>query len=350
VLSYPALQPYILGGKGVGSQGDGSAQFIVKNEENQSKVIEIIESELHMKCLRLTLGAPKKVRKAVIPAAGFGTRLFPATKAIKKELFPIIDKNGKAKPAILAIVEEALSADIEEICIVVQKGDKELFEGFFHTPPPVENFNKLSRESQADSAAILDIGHKIVFIEQPTQDGFGHAVHCAREWVGNEPFLLMLGDHLYASTVKASCARQLIDVYEHSGRSVVGLKSTPLAEIRNFGTVTGVWEEAQSTLSITEFVEKPDPVYASEHLRMEDMPANRFLTVFGQYVLSPRIFEYLNDHIVNNIRERGEFQLTSCLDRLKKDDGFVGYVVKGKRFDIGLPRAYLQALVEFASA
>ena len=136
VLNYEPIQPYIWGGKGVGSQGDGSAQFIVKDEESQQRVIEIIEQDLKMSCLKLVLEAGSHVRKAVIPAAGFGTRLFPASKAMKKELFPVIDSSGQAKPAIMAIVEEAIEAGIEEICLIVQQGDIELFESFFKTPPP----------------------------------------------------------------------------------------------------------------------------------------------------------------------------------------------------------------------
>jgi UTP-glucose-1-phosphate uridylyltransferase/mevalonate kinase len=350
VLAFPEIQPHILGGKGVGSQGDGTAQFIVKDEAAQETVKNIIETKLNMPCLKLTLNSARTIRKAVIPAAGFGTRLFPATKAIKKELFPIIDKTGKAKPVILAIVEEALSGGIEQICIVVQKGDKELFEEFFHTPPSVENFNKLSREAQKESAYILEIGHKITFIEQPTQDGFGHAVYCTRSWVDNEPFLLMLGDHLYASDTEVSCSQQLVDIYIKYDKSVVGLKSSPGSEIKNFGVVTGTWETDQSVLSITEFAEKPDPLYAAEHLRMKDMPSDQYLTVFGQYILSPGIFEFLEESVTHNLREKGEFQLTSCLDKLRQQEGFIGCVVQGRRFDIGVPRAYLQTLIDFASA
>jgi UTP-glucose-1-phosphate uridylyltransferase/mevalonate kinase len=350
VLAFPDIQPYILGGKGVGSQGDGTAQFIVKDPAAQETVKKIIESKFNMPCLKLTLNSSRNIRKAVIPAAVFGTRLFPATKAIKKELFPIIDRNGKAKPVILSIVEEALSGGIEQICIVVQKGDKELFEEFFHTPPSVENFNKLSREAQKESAEILEIGHKITFIEQPTQDGFGHAVFCARSWVDNEPFLLMLGDHLYASDIDVSCTRQLIDTYTIYDKSVVGLKSTPGSEIHNFGVVVGAWETPRSVLSITEFAEKPDVLYAAEHLRMKDMPQDHYLTVFGQYILSSKIFDFLEEAITHNLREKGEFQLTSCLDKLRQEEGFVGCVVQGRRFDIGVPRAYLQTLIDFASA
>ena len=149
VLNYEPIQPYIWGGKGVGSQGDGSAQFIVKDEESQRRVIEIIERDLKMSCLKLVIEASRHVRKAVIPAAGFGTRLFPASKAMKKELFPVIDSAGRAKPAIMAIIEETVKAGIEEVCLIVQSRDIDLFESFFKTPPRIEHYNKLSKENRA---------------------------------------------------------------------------------------------------------------------------------------------------------------------------------------------------------
>ena len=196
----------------------------------------------------------------------------------------------------------------------------------------------------------MDIGRRVTLIPQDVQEGFGHAVYCAREWVGNEPFMLLLGDHLYSSDGDVSCARQLMDVYERMGRSVVGLKVTPAEQIRQFGCVGGEWMEDGSVLSITEFAEKPDPAYAREHLRVSGLGEDKFLTVFGQYVLSPQIFDYLEEHIELNIREGGEFQLTSCLDRLRQEDGFTGYVVKGRRFDIGLPEAYRQTMIDFRNA
>jgi len=350
VLRYEPLQPYVYGGKGVGSQGDGTAQFVARDRDCQEKAVEIIERDLGMTCLKLVLTPGRRVRKALIPAAGFGTRLFPATKAVKKELFPVIDNHGRAKPVILAIVEEALSAGIEEVGIIVQKQDRELFEEIFCTPPPIENFNKLSRENQQYCGYLMDIGHRITFLSQEIQEGFGHAVYCAREWIGDEPFLLLLGDHLYASDTDTSCARQLLDVYERAGRSVVGLKVTPGADVHAFGCATGAWEDQDSVLSITEFAEKPTLQYAQQHLRVEGMPDDEFLTVFGQYVLSPKIFDYLEEHISLNMREKGEFQLTSCLDRLRQEDGFDGYVVNGRRFDIGSPDAYRQTLVDFRGA
>jgi UTP-glucose-1-phosphate uridylyltransferase/mevalonate kinase len=347
LLDYAPLKPLLYGGKGVGSQGDGTAQLLAKDAESREKAIAIIERDLGMSCLELVLRPARRVRKAVIPAAGFGTRLFPATKAVKKELFPVIDSTGRAKPAIIAIVEEAVSAGVEEVAILVQSQDRELFEEIFCTPPTVENFNKLPKESQKYSEYLMDIGHRITFLSQDVQDGFGHAVYCAKDWVGDEPFLLLLGDHLYASDSGVPCSRQLLDAYELKGQSVVGLKETPQSDVHHFGCATGDWTKGEGLLSITEFAEKPDLEYAREHLRVDGIPDGSFLTVFGQYALSPKIFEYLSENIKGNIRERGEFQLTSCLDRLRKEEGIYGYLVKGRRFDIGNPDAYLNSLIEF---
>ncbi len=350
VLSYPPIQPHVLGGKGVGSQGDGSVQFIARDEQSQQKVVEILERELRLSCLKLVLASGLKVRKAVIPAAGFGTRLFPASKAVKKELFPVIDRDGRAKPAILAIIEEAIASGIEELCLIVQPEDREFFEDFFNNPPRIENFNRLSRENQEYCGYLAEIGHRITLVAQTAQEGFGHAVFCAREWVGNEPFLLMLGDHLYASTTATPCARQVLDAYERLGQCVVGLKITGGAEIGHFGCVGGIWQSENSTLSVTEFAEKPSLEYAQTNLAVDGIESGHFLTVFGQYVLKPRIFEILEENIRNNVRERGEFQLTSCLDRMRQEDGFMGIVVQGRRFDIGLPEAYRETIIDFRNA
>jgi UTP-glucose-1-phosphate uridylyltransferase/mevalonate kinase len=350
LLTYERIQPHIFGGKGVGSQGDGTAQLIAKDRDSQLKAIDIIERDLNMPCLSLELRSGRRVRKAVIPAAGFGTRLFPATKAVKKELFPVIDAEGRAKPVILAIVEEALSGGIEEVCIVVQREDREMFEQIFCTPPPIEHYNKLSRENQAYSQRLMDIGQRITFCSQDVQEGFGHAVYCAKDFVGDEPFLLLLGDHLYASTTSTSCARQVIEAYERTGQSVVGLMATSGDRVGQFGCAAGVWKEKRSLLEIMEFAEKPDIEYARQHLHVNGLGEDEFLTVFGQYVLKPQVFDYLDEHIRLNMRERGEFQLTSCLDRLRREDGFMGLLVRGNRFDIGMPLDYRQTLIDFPGA
>ncbi len=350
VLEYKPLKPHIWGGKGVGSQGDGSAQFIARSEADQQAVVEIVERDLGMQCLKLTLQPSPKVRKAVIPAAGFGTRLFPATKAAKKELFPIIDKDGIAKPAILLIVEEALEAGIEEVIIIVQEDDLEAFRSFFTVQVSIENYNKLPRHFQEYAQRLLEIGRRVRFVVQHRQEGFGDAVYCAREAVGDEPFMLMLGDHIYRSCGERSCAQQLMEAYQQHGVSVLGLRRTPEDQIANFGTVTGFWLEDQPLLNVTEFAEKPTIDYARTNLRVPDLPENEYLTVFGQYIIKPGLFDFLEEHITNNVRERGEFQLTSALDRLRQEDGFLGLVMDGRRFDIGLPDHYIETLLAFREA
>jgi UTP-glucose-1-phosphate uridylyltransferase/mevalonate kinase len=350
VLAHEALRPHVWGGKGVGSQGDGSAQLVARSASDQRAVIEILERDLGVTGLPLTLGTGPKVTRALIPAAGFGTRLFPASKATKKELFPVIDRDGIAKPAILLIVEEALEAGIEEVVIVVQEQDLEDFRSFFTQQISIENYNKLPRHFQEYARRILEIGRRVTFVTQAAQEGFGHAVFSARKALGEEPFLLMLGDHLYRSTGDASCARQTVEAYQRSGTSVVGLRRTPEGEISAFGAATGVWLEPERLLNITEFAEKPTADYARTSLLVPGFPDGEYLTVFGQYVIKPQLFSYLEEHIRNNVRERGEFQLTSALDRLRQEDGFHGLVVEGRRFDIGLPEHYLETVRTFGTA
>jgi UTP-glucose-1-phosphate uridylyltransferase/mevalonate kinase len=351
VLGYDPLKPHIWGGKGVGSQGDGTAQFIARSETDQQAVIEIIERDLNMSCLKLTISTGPKVRKAVIPAAGFGTRLFPASKAAKKELFPIVDRDGIAKPAILLIVEEALNAGLDEVIIIVQEHDLPDFQSFFNVQVSIENYNKLPRHFQDYARRILDMGQRVKFVVQRAQEGLGHAVYTTRELVGEEPFLLMLGDHIYRPEGERSCAQQVIDAFNLHGVSVLGLRRTPEDQIANFGTATGFWmEENANLLNITEFAEKPTVAYARAHLRVAGLPEDEYLTVFGQYVIKPQLFAYLEEHIRHNVRERGEFQLTSALDQLRQEDGFLGLIIEGRRFDIGLPEYYLDTLRTFREA
>ena len=229
----------------------------------------------------------------------------------------------------------------------MQEQDLEAFQSFFGEQVSIENFNKLPRAAQAYARHILDVGHRVRFVTQRVQEGFGHAVHCARQALGDEPFLLMLGDHLYRSDGPASCARQLLDAYQRTGTSVVGLRRTPESQIANFGTATGVWLEADRLLNVTEFAEKPAAEYARANLRAPGLPEGEYLTFFGEYVVGPEIFAYLEENIRNNVRERGEFQFTSALDRVRQEHGFHGLVIDGRRFDIGIPESYLETLTTF---
>ena len=348
LLNHPALQPFIFGGKGVGSQGDGTAQLVAKDRESQERAIAIIHRDFpEMQALSLTISPQSKVKKAVIPAAGFGTRMFPATKVVKKELLPIIDRDGRAKPIILKIVEEAIAAGIEEVGIVVQKSDLGIFQEFFQAAPKAELLAKLSPENREYSQYLQDLGQRITFLVQEQQEGFGHAVFCAKSWVNNEPFLLLLGDHIYQTQEELSCAEQLLAAFAQSDRSVVGLTVMPEEIIHKAGCVTGVWKEPNSLLEVTKLYEKPDLEYAKANLHVPGMPESDFLGVFGLYVLKPEIFEHLEAEITNNLRYKGEFQLTTCLDRLREAQGIVGYLVKGQYFDVGMPQFYWQTIHDF---
>ena len=289
-----------------------------------------------------------RIKKAVIPAAGFGTRLFPATKVVKKELFPIIDKDGRAKPVIQVIVEEAVKGGIEEIGIVTQPDDKEIFASYFENPPEPKLFNKLSQENREYCQYLQDLGSKITFLAQDKQEGYGHAVFCAKEWVGDESFLLMLGDHIYSSDAEKSCVGQVLQVYEQVNQNVIGLNSLPAEMIHKAGCITGVWQEINpSILEVTQIYEKPTIEYAKQNLRVEGMAEDEFLCIFGLYALNKNIFDFLEEHINRDFREKGEFQLTSCLEKLRKAEGMVGLVVDGKTFDIGMPNVYRQTMIDF---
>lgn len=289
----------------------------------------------------------KKVRKAVIPAAGFGTRMYPATKALKKELFPIIGKDGRAKPIILAIVEEAISAGIEEVGIVVQQSDRDLFDDLFKSPPKPELWQKLSAENKQYSKYLQDLGDRITILTQTEQEGYGHAVFCSKNWVGNEPFLLLLGDHVYTSDLDISCAKQMADIYQQIGTSVLGITVMNADIIHKAGCVSGTWKTDKSILEIRQIYEKPTLEYAREHLTVTGMAADEFLGIFGMYILESEIFNLLAADINNDKRHKGEFQLTTCLDKLRQQSGAIAYLVKGKYYDTGMPLFYRQSIIDY---
>lgn len=289
----------------------------------------------------------QKVRKAVIPAAGFGTRMYPATQALKKELFPIIDRDGRAKPIILAIVEEALSGGIEEVGIVVQESDRNLFHDLLKSPPKNELWGKLSRENKAYSKYLQSIGDRITILTQTEQEGFGHAVYCARDWVEKEPFLLLLGDHVYTSKNKSSCAAQIVDIYHQAQTSVIGVTVMSGDIIHKAGCVTGQWQTDNSILEISQIYEKPTLEYATQHLQVPGLKNNQFLGVFGMYILEPAIFELLDSEIRQNQRLKGEFQLTTCLDKLRQTPGAIAYLIQGQYYDTGMPLFYRQTLIDY---
>ena len=351
-LEDPVVQELTYGGKGVGSQGDGCVQFVARDAETRERLSTHLRAK-GMECFNLDLKPPQRVRKAVIPAAGLGTRMFPASKAVKKELFPVVTPDGVAKPIILAIIEEAASAGIEEIALIVRAGDEEFFRNFFSEPISSDYYERLSESNRREYHRLQELGSRLTCITQEEQQGFGHAVYCARDWVGDEPFLLMLGDHLYVSDDEVSCARQLIDAFEREGasRSLIGAYVEKAGNIQHYGTLTGDWlDDDQHLLEVAEFAEKPSRDYADEHLVTRGLPPDTFLCVYGQYVLTPALFRHMGTLIDADVRDGGEFQLTSALELLRRDEGILSCRVSGRHYDTGLPHPYIETLASFAAA
>ena len=351
LLAERSIQGLVWGGKGVGSQGDGSAQFIARGEGAQKELI-IRLSQMGYGALPLTIPKSKKVRKAVITAAGFGTRLFPMTSVVRKEFLPVVDSSGRMLPLILANVEEAFDGGIEEIAIIIQEGDKGLFEDFFHQNIPQEHYQALSGPARKESERIRSYGQRITLVAQSEQRGLGHAVSLVRKWVGAEPFLLILGDHLFVSEGKRRCATQLLERYHEVEANLIGIQETPESDIGRFGTVGGEWmpvvaEGKPDLITITRFKEKPDTEYAREHLVVEGMAPATYLTVFGLYVLSPGVLDELERRSAVQGR-KGEVQLTDALEDMRSREPFLGLVIKGSKIDIGIPRGYLAGINLYA--
>lgn len=350
VLRDPIIQPLVFGGKGVGSQGDGSVQFLAKDEVCQQKVIDYLNSQ-GMKAYPLTLKPVHTVRKAIIPVAGFGTRLYPASRAIKKDFFPIPDKDGMVKPVILILLEELMKSGIEEVCLVLGSQEERIkYRDFFETPLSEEHLHKLSPEMQEYENRILSIGKKLKYVYQKEKRGFGHAVYQAAEFANHEPVLLLLGDTIYRTDSNKPCALQLIEKYEQYNKLMVSIHPVPLAEVSHYGILSGTWEDKYETeLTISQMTEKPKASYAEEFLGVKCKDGERkYMSVFGQYILTPEVFEQLRADIANAEESNKEIELTSALDKVREQTGMVGVQLQGRMYDMGNYNALINCITNYS--
>lgn len=270
--------------------------------------------------------AQSRVRKAVIPAAGLGTRFLPATKAVPKEMIPIVDT-----PMIQHIVEEAVRSGIEDIVLITAR-HKEAIENHFDYAYEVEDtLDKKGKADLADLSRAVGKMCNLISIRQKNPMGLGHAVLCAEPVIGNEPFAVLLGDDLIDSEVP--CTRQLIDVYEKQGGSVVGVMEVPANDVSKYGIVGGK-SLSDRLMHVDRLVEKPKP----------ELAPSRF-AIPGRYVLSPRIFDCIR-------RTRpgagGEIQLTDGLQLLAQEEKLFAYQFNGTRYDTGDRLGYIDATLTFA--
>ena len=293
-----------------------------------------------------------KVRKAVITAAGRGTRQYPASTAVQKEMFPLVDRDGLTKPVIQIIGEEAIDSGIEQICIVTQPGEEKQYRDYFKRLD--DNMVKSFRGKDwaiLESEKLQAFGERLSFAEQSTPDGFGHAVFQAKKFAGDEPFLLLLGDHVYISDVKDRCARQLIRVFEnYMLDAVTGVQPTIERLLHLFGVVRGQpVEPAKGIYKAELIIEKPSIETAREKLATPGQPAGNYLAHFGMHVFSPRIFDSLEYLIKNNIREKNEIQLTAAQEHLRQNsDKYWAVVTQGQRYDTGIPYGLMETQLALA--
>lgn len=298
-----------------------------------------------------------QVRKAVITAAGRGTRQYPASSAVQKEMFPLVDRDGLAKPIVQIIGEEAIDAGVEEICIVTQPGE----EGYYR-----DYFKRMSEDTlrafRGKDWAILQseklqaFGERLTFVAQDKPEGYGHAVYQAKDFVGDDPFLLMLGDHVYISGVAGkNCAGQLIDHYNEAGRAAMSaVQATAEHQLHLFGTLKGQRLEGQRDIyDVQAIYEKPAEDYARQHLRTPDLGPGMYLCHFGMHVFPPTIFDAIGHHIDNDIRDKGEIQLTNAQEYMRTEllkGDYGACTVVGERFDTGIPYGLMETQVALALA
>jgi len=269
----------------------------------------------------------KKIRKAIIPAAGLGTRFLPATKAQPKEMLPIVDK-----PTIQYIIEEAVASGIEEILIITGRSKKCIEDHFDKSVELELELEKSGKEQMLKMVREISDMVDIHFIRQKEPRGLGHAISCAKTFVGNEPFAVLLGDDIVYNEGKP-CLKQLIDCYDEYKTSVLGVQTVEAKDVNKYGIVNGIHIEDR-VYKVKGLVEKP-PV--------EEAPSN--VAILGRYIITPQIFKILEE---TKPGKGGEIQLTDALLKLIDEEAMYAYDFEGTRYDVGDKLGFLKATVEYA--
>ena len=268
-----------------------------------------------------------KIRKAIIPAAGLGTRFLPATKAQPKEMLPIVDK-----PTLQYIIEECVASGIEEILIITGRNKKSIEDHFDRSVELEIELEKSGKQEMLEMVREISDMVNIHFIRQKEPRGLGHAILCAKTFVGNEPFAVLLGDDVVYNDEKP-CLKQLIDCYGEYKTSVLGVQTVDPNDVNKYGIVGGIHIEDR-VYKVKNLVEKPS---------IEESPSN--VAILGRYIITPRIFEILEE---TKPGKGNEIQLTDALLQLVKEEAMYAYDFEGRRYDVGDKLGFLQATVEYA--
>ncbi len=294
----------------------------------------------------------KSIRKAIIPLAGHGVRMMPATRAVRKALFPIVDSRGLVRPVLQLIVEEAINAGIEEICLVTTPEDEELFLGYFSPTPGHLRSAIGDRQDLLEAARFPgELSERLSYVTQNRPRGLGDAVLCAQSWTGGEPVLIMLGDHLYLSREDRCCARQLLDSFEKLQAPVSGVIRKTAESLKYFGTITGrSVHQSDGLYTIDTVVEKPEINNAKEHLRVDGFPEDVYLCWFGLHAMTPDLFICLEQVKRDRATDGGELQLTDAQAMLAAQRACFALEINGDHFDTGSPGGYVDTVAAFADS
>jgi UTP--glucose-1-phosphate uridylyltransferase len=291
-----------------------------------------------------------RIKKAVITAAARGERLYPVADTVQKAMLPAIDIDGLHKPVIQIIAEEAFASGIEEICVVCAPGDGDRYINAFHSLRNnlVKSFKSVDW-ARKEAEKIDQLLSRLQFAEQQEPFGYGHAVYCARSFVNEEPFLLLLGDYLYVSNLRDKrCAAQLIDLAQQENCSVSAVNPTPEHQITRYGTLTGKQLPGASGIyQIEKLIEKPSLSLAELELQTPGLRVGYYLCFFGMHVLTPAVFELLQKDISAGSTN---VLLTPALQELAKTDKYLALEVKGSRYDLSKRHGLLQAQIALGLA
>jgi UTP--glucose-1-phosphate uridylyltransferase len=295
------------------------------------------------------------IRKAVIPIAGLGTRHFPASHAVKKELFPVVGPDGIARALFHYHLLELEAAGIEEICIIVQPGEDEAVRRYLRGPDDaylkrLEKYPALLREAEQ----MRGFARRVSFAVQQQQEGYGHAVFQTKNFASGEMVLLGLGDHLFRGKDGANSPyRDLADLAKVSGgKSVSAVNRISAEQLKGYGTIAGQRRaENPRLIDVSLIVEKPAVAVAREKLHVNDLPPETWLGWFGMHLLAPSIYEILGEMIRDNIRDNGEFQLTRAQEIQRQREGYLALeMTNAQRFDFGVPDDFVASVQEFRRA
>lgn len=292
-----------------------------------------------------------KIRKAVITAAGKGTRQYPATNSVQKELIPLVDIDGYTKPTLQIILEDALACGIEEFCVIANPTNAEPIRSHFRgfNAEETEQF-KGKDWAYPLSQKLEDIRSRLTIVIQHTQEGYGHAVYQAKDFAGNEPFVMLIGDHINISTGKQRCLSQIINAFDKYESPISSVARIHESQVKRYGTIAGetISGTQPAQYYLKTMAEKPTIEFARANLRTPGLPDDEYLCMYGLHAYTPDIFDCLTYLVDNNIRQNGEIQFAAAQKMLAEKRQYVLAELDGKEYDMGIPEGLLTTQLALA--